>query len=673
SKFFLIVNQSADRMHSGRSSSMSNRTSSTVRFNPITGEEKVFEPPPADQQGPISRPSTRPKGVPPLPIGSQDNNSVVDYRRTKSGFQRHQQHQQTPPDNASSISWGSGSEADVLSVKSNEFGERAAAPRGVPQLEVRTYGHQAQRHHDQQQQQRFRGTGAVNRGIKIGPYEDDDLASLASGRSAMSSYSSTSSRTSQTSSGQSPSFDDSASTVSSFRSLSLSNRPPASEDAMNEASKKVEIFERLWASRQDKSNNELLRRLNKEEELEARRRESILDAVMVDQLSRAPMCDPEQETNRSDVSVNQALQHVPGMPRGSIRHLHHSKIRTANSATEQLLSDRVRFTVRIITASGNQDAIRELTGFFFALDSTFTVYEFKTFGKTSKALPFVKRGHYRAAWGRKRGQPYTVFDLWPGNTLYIATDDQPGLPKSTRACAVLKLRVSEVDDPVRKKLIETLYMSGKDLTASQYARLHVPTDSDELNQVVQLEQVQKHARSLVRRRAVATLTGLFSHCRRMDEEGRDQLPRHELELALKKFRMHGLTDEQLDRVWDACDPEMTSFADYYAYLCAVFGEMDETVKRLVMKAFLKMDTAKSGAVSFADIGRFYRATSHPSVLQGESSQANVLKNFLDGFSNFIQRKETVSAIEFIVYYEGLGIQLDDDVTLAEIVRNCWNV
>ncbi|PAA85501.1 hypothetical protein BOX15_Mlig000267g2, partial [Macrostomum lignano] len=442
---------SADRMHSGRSSSMSNRTSSTVRFNPITGEEKVFEPPPADQQGPISRPSTRPKGVPPLPIGSQDNNSVVDYRRTKSGFQRHQQHQQTPPDNASSISWGSGSEADVLSVKSNEFGERAAAPRGVPQLEVRTYGHQAQRHHDQQQQQRFRGTGAVNRGIKIGPYEDDDLASLASGRSAMSSYSSTSSRTSQTSSGQSPSFDDSASTVSSFRSLSLSNRPPASEDAMNEASKKVEIFERLWASRQDKSNNELLRRLNKEEELEARRRESILDAVMVDQLSRAPMCDPEQETNRSDVSVNQALQHVPGMPRGSIRHLHHSKIRTANSATEQLLSDRVRFTVRIITASGNQDAIRELTGFFFALDSTFTVYEFKTFGKTSKALPFVKRGHYRAAWGRKRGQPYTVFDLWPGNTLYIATDDQPGLPKSTRACAVLKLRVSEVDDPVRKK------------------------------------------------------------------------------------------------------------------------------------------------------------------------------------------------------------------------------
>ena len=57
-----------------------------------------------------------------------------------------------------------------------------------------------------------------------------------------------------------------------------------------------------------------------------------------------------------------------------------SRIKTAGTATENLLSRRVRFGARVLSKLG-RDAIRELTGFFFAIDNSLTIYEFRQFGK----------------------------------------------------------------------------------------------------------------------------------------------------------------------------------------------------------------------------------------------------------------------------------------------------
>ena len=49
------------------------------------------------------------------------------------------------------------------------------------------------------------------------------------------------------------------------------------------------------------------------------------------------------------------------------------------TGTHEDLSKRFRFTARILSLNG-RDALRELNGFFFNVDNTLTVYEFRQFG-----------------------------------------------------------------------------------------------------------------------------------------------------------------------------------------------------------------------------------------------------------------------------------------------------
>ncbi|MCJ8733677.1 hypothetical protein PDJAM_G00226290 [Pangasius djambal] len=100
-----------------------------------------------------------------------------------------------------------------------------------------------------------------------------------------------------------------------------------------------------------------------------RRRQAVMEQVMVDQLSRAVISDPEQNSANS---VNISARHK--------RTLHHTMVKTPKSLTEKLLSYKLCFHARILSRCG-REACRELTGFYFTCDQTLTVYEYRSFGK----------------------------------------------------------------------------------------------------------------------------------------------------------------------------------------------------------------------------------------------------------------------------------------------------
>ena len=87
------------------------------------------------------------------------------------------------------------------------------------------------------------------------------------------------------------------------------------------------------------------------------------------------------------------------------------RVKTSTSLTENLLSKRIRFSCRILTRDG-KDALRELFGFYFMLDRTLAIYEFRVLGKRSNALPLIPRGQYLHLSGYNQGQPYTLLDIY---------------------------------------------------------------------------------------------------------------------------------------------------------------------------------------------------------------------------------------------------------------------
>ncbi|KAK7503125.1 hypothetical protein BaRGS_00005751 [Batillaria attramentaria] len=378
-----------------------------------------------------------------------------------------------------------------------------------------------------------------------------------------------------------------------------------------------DVVDEQW-KKQRYTANQMRKKLDAEELLEYNKKQ------------KAVISDPEQnERDRFGGSTTRRA-------RGTQRSLHASKVSTRSTATENLLSRRMRFGARIITRNG-RDAVRELTGFFFQLDRTLTVYEFKQFGKSAKAIPFIQRGVFHHLKGPKMGLPYSLSDIFTGADLMISTEGQHALSAELARSKYITLRVTDVDEQEKAELLENT------------DRPDAPSRLEYEN-LLFLASVQDAAQAQIRKRGIKTITGLGRHYRQLDKTGTGDL----------------------EQVFDIIDPEGERRLDYSVFMRTVLGEMNEFRKALVRKAFIKVDTHKQGTIYVSDIRKFFNVN----CPYKPGSDADSTKNALQAFLAAVRasnKQEEVTFIEFEEYYEGLSLGVDDDKDFANILRNTWSI
>ena len=71
----------------------------------------------------------------------------------------------------------------------------------------------------------------------------------------------------------------------------------------------------------------------------------------------------------------------------------------------------------------------------------------------SSALPIVQRGVYNHLFGTRRGEPYEVNLIKKGATLHFLSCDHPGLPDTLSVRPVVALRVTYVDEGIKKQIL----------------------------------------------------------------------------------------------------------------------------------------------------------------------------------------------------------------------------
>ncbi|XP_072002848.1 calcyphosin-2 isoform X2 [Engystomops pustulosus] len=440
-----------------------------------------------------------------------------------------------------------------------------------------------------------------------------------------------------------------------------------------------------------------LRKLDAEDLAAERRKQSVVEQVMIDHLSRAVISDPEQNVNRS--FPNNTQQDPTSAPlRFRKRTLHETKIKTSSTLTENMLSNKLRFDARILCRSnfhvrvpadiapctpgvldshmhlyptvpefqdcqkGNgRDACRELIGFFFAHDKSLTIYEYRQFGKNrTNALPFIQKGIYVHKSGKRRGKPYGVEDFYLGADLTFLTAEHQSLSESLRQNPVLTIRITAIDEEALNSI--RAICEGNKLDQGVHW-------NDKENILLAVQDVMKEK---LLKRSVRTVTGLGKYFRQLDKSRSGCLGRAEFKQALQMYHLD-LSEKIFESLWLILDENNEGRVDYGTFLRALIGEMNEYRKSFVRKAFMKLDPNKTGVVSIVDIRKFYCAKKHPQVLAGSASEEEIKSAFLETLENACSNPQEVSYGEFEDYYEGLSIGLMSDEDFINILRNSWGI
>ncbi|XP_043349110.1 calcyphosin-2 isoform X3 [Dermochelys coriacea] len=398
----------------------------------------------------------------------------------------------------------------------------------------------------------------------------------------------------------------------------------------------------------------------KEDVAAERRKQTVVEQVMVDQLSRAVISDPEQSTNISTYQRDWTFPDLGTAPlRFRKRTLHETKIRTRSALTENVLSNKLRFDGRILSRNG-RDACRELIGFFFMYDRSLTVYEYRQFGKNrTNALPFIQKGVYSHQHGQRKGQQYDLSDFYVGANLTFLSCNL-SLPESIKQNPILTLRVTNIDEAAMDILKTTSVGIKQDITQQEIDESRV------------FKVVQGILKDKLSKRGVRVVTGLGKYFRELDRKRDGAFSKAVFKQALTVFHLE-VPEKDFESLWLILDDNCNDKVDYGEFTRAIIGEMNEYRKAFVRKAYMKLDFNKTGSVPMVDIRKCYCAKKHSRVLSGDATEEEIKSSFLETLEDACSNSGEVSYYEFEDYYEGLSIGIMNDEDFVNILKNAWGI
>lgn len=116
----------------------------------------------------------------------------------------------------------------------------------------------------------------------------------------------------------------------------------------------------------------------------------------------------------------------------------------------------------------------------------------------------------------------------------------------------------------------------------------------------------------------------------MDDDGSKSISLYEFTKACKDFRV-GINEENVPLIFDQFDLNRDGTLNVDEFLMAIRGELSESRRQLIERAFRKIDRDGNGFLEIDDIKDLYNAKRHPDVIQGKKSEEQILMDFIETF------------------------------------------
>lgn len=173
-------------------------------------------------------------------------------------------------------------------------------------------------------------------------------------------------------------------------------------------------------------------------------------------------------------------------------------------------------------------------------------------------------------------------------------------------------------------------------------------------------------------RGATGIQGLARKFKIMDDDGNRSIDLKEFEKGLREYGLTEFDKATIQEVFSVFDKDNSGTIDFDEFLTRLRPPMSQHRKDLIFKAFSKLDKSGDKIITVEDLKPVYNVKKHPKYLNGEWSEEQCLRTFLDSFDSN-EKDGKVTYEEFENYYSGVSASIDSDAYFDLMMRTAWKL